>query len=168
MSTQSLTISRTYTVADIKRVLDNFAADFGMIAQATGLQTRDYVDRTVADLKEFASAGYLKEIHLTLINTSGVQIRAACYVISTTASGWNSQLPGNNMWPRTPGGSLSVTAVWSENYKALDETSRSQFRQRLHTNWVPSSVDTQHSSLVGSFDRHYASNGWGLEKRIFQ
>ena len=168
MSTQTQTQSQTFTVADIKRVLDNFAADFGMISQATGLQTREFVDNAVADLKEFAAAGYLKEIHLTLFDANGAQIRAARYAISTAAAEWISQLPGNNLWPRTPGGRLNVTAVWSQKYAALDEAGRTRFRQRLHTSWGPSSVDISHSSLVGSFDRHYVSNGWGLEKQNYQ
>ena len=57
----------TYSVADIKRVLDNFAAEFTMISQATGRRTREYVESMVSDLKVFAEREYIA--HKVAVNT---------------------------------------------------------------------------------------------------
>lgn len=56
------TQTTTFTVVDIRRVVENFAADFAMIGTATGLRTRDEVASTVQDLGLFAELGYLVEI----------------------------------------------------------------------------------------------------------
>jgi hypothetical protein len=165
---QTLSYTHTYTIVDIRRVLDNFAADFAMIAQATGLRTRDNVDDVVADLKSLAERDYLQEIHLTLYSATGVEIKAARYTISTTAEGWATRLPGNNLWPRTPGGELAVGIRHSQKFMNLDEDSRIGFFRQLRRAWGATDMDFSHNRLISSFDRRYASNGWGLEKRVYQ
>lgn len=52
------TISQTYTIADIGKVIDCFAADLDMISQSSGLLTRDSVKNIASDVKAFAQSGY--------------------------------------------------------------------------------------------------------------
>ena len=47
--TVTATRTNTFTVVDVRKVIDNFAADYVMIGQSTGLRSRTIVDRDVAD-----------------------------------------------------------------------------------------------------------------------
>src|SRR5438552_15393892 len=93
------THTTTYTVADIRKVVDNFAADFSMIGQATGLYSRERVAWVVSDLKIFAEYRYLIDVNLILKDAAGRQVRAAVYRVFESAIGWTSERPGNNLWP---------------------------------------------------------------------
>ena len=59
-------ISDTFTIADIGKVIDCFAADLDMNAQSTGLLTRDLVKQYAADVKAMAQKGYLLEANIVL------------------------------------------------------------------------------------------------------
>ena len=107
------TESQTYTIADIGKVIDSFAADLDMNAQSTGLLSRDTVRRYASDVKTMAQSGYLQEANIVLHNRDGVVIRAAKYevIMGTVAA---AQRPGNNLWPRTTGGDLSVVVRYTQ------------------------------------------------------
>jgi hypothetical protein len=158
----------TYSVADIKRVLDNFAAEFTMISQATGLRTREYVESMVSDLKVFAEREYISHIHLILYDNAGKELRAARYTLSDVAQNWAHQNPGNNLWPRTPGGDLRLYVSWTQKYLGLSETALAGMNQRLNISWQRVSIDLSHPGLVSQFDRRFASNGYGMEKHVFK
>ena len=66
MSSYADTYSTTYTTADIGKVIDCFAADFDMVAQSTGLRTREDARAVSADVKTMAQNGYLAEVDLVL------------------------------------------------------------------------------------------------------
>jgi len=104
--TATATQTTTFTVADIRKVVENFAADFSMMAQATGLWSRESVAEVVYDLRVFAEYGYLVSVSVILRDAGGNKIRAAVYSVSEAASSWKSEQPGNNLWPKTVGGSL--------------------------------------------------------------
>jgi hypothetical protein len=100
--TDSLT--QTYSVVDIGKVIDCVSADLDMNSQSTGLLTRDQVRQYSADVKSMAQRGYLLEANIVLKNASKEVIRASKYEVSTDASTLTAQRPGNNLWPRTPSG----------------------------------------------------------------
>lgn len=160
------TETKTYTVADIRKVVANFGADFAMKAQATGLRTHDQVVESVYDLRIFAELGYLEGITLILKDAAGNQIRGTKYFVSTNAVGWQSDRPGNNLWPRTPGGSLTVIATLSSDWWAKTVTEKQRFidTYSLHGGWGQTSEDTTLSGLVASQGQRYASNGWGMNR----
>jgi hypothetical protein len=157
----------TFTVADIAKVIDCFAADLDMNAQSTGLLSRDLVKQYAADVKAFAQRGYLFEANVVLRNASGQTIRAAKYEVSTDALSLTARRPGNNLWPRTPGGDLTVVVQYSKTWLDLTDSQRTAFRQTLGTAWSSSSTDLSFPSLTRSADRSYASNGWGVTKSVF-
>ncbi len=164
------TQTTTYTVTDVRRVLASFAADFAMIAQATGLRSRDNVAAIVADLRAFAEAGYLIGAHLILWDAAGKKLRAAQYTASTSAVGWANQQPGNNLWPRTPGGNLQVIGTLSGDWWALDETAKARVREAwgIAYAWGYTDTDTSHRGMTAETDRRYASNGYGLERVTYR
>lgn len=159
----------TYTVVDVRRVLASFAADYAMIAQATGAHSAATVDRINGDLTILAEEGYLRAVDIVLLDASGVTRRAAKYTISTTASGWTTSEPGNNLWPRLPGASLTVIATLSDAWWELSPAQRQQFRERtgLQGSWEPTDVDTTFIGMSRTLDRRYASNGYGMEKVLY-
>src|SRR5688572_26818618 len=111
------TISQTYTIADIGRVIDCFAADLDMISQSTGLLTRDRAKNVALDVKTFAQSGYLLEANIVLHNSVGTVIRAAKYEVITNGLALASQRPGNNLWPRTPDGDLNAVVRYTQAWK---------------------------------------------------
>jgi len=164
----SVTTTRTitYTVADIRKVVDNFAADFSMMAQATGLRTREYVATVVSDLKILAEAGYLIDVTLFLFDKDENKICAAVYKVSDSASGWQSERPGNNLWPRTEGGALRVVANLTSSWNVMaDEKRQSFIRDRgMYYPWEDAKWDTSLFGLKSTQGQRYASNGYGWDR----
>jgi hypothetical protein len=164
----SLTATRTttYTVADIRKVVDNFAADFSMMAQATGLRTRENVASVLSDLKIFAESGYLIDVTLFLFDKDGNKIRAASYRVSDSAAGWKSERPGNNLWPKTEGGALRVLATMTSTWWDMADATRQAFiRDRgMNYPWSPAEWDPSLTGLSSAQGQKYASNGYGWER----
>jgi hypothetical protein len=160
------TESTTYTVADIRKVVENFAADFSMMAVSTGLRSRESVAKTVADLQRFAEHGYLLEVSLILKDAAGNKNRAASYKVSQSASGWNSDRPGNSLWPRTPGGTLWVLADLSSDWWNKTSAEKDAYRQKwgLNSRWDPTTEDLSLTGLSASSGQRYASNVYGWQR----
>lgn len=160
------TQTTTYTVADIRKVVENFAADFSMMAQSTGLRTRENVADVVSDLRIFAENGYLVQVTVILKDKDENKIRAAEYKVSNTASGWNSDRPGNNLWPRMTEGSLWIIAMMSDAWWQKTEAAKEDFirSQGLHGAWAKTDKDTSLSGLSSSVGQKYASNGYGWQR----
>jgi Bacterial HORMA domain family 1 len=163
--TESLT--QTYTIADIGKVIDCFAADLDMTSQSTGLLNRDLVKRCAADVKAKAQKGYLLEANIVLRDSAGNVIRAAKYEVNTEAGSLVASRPGNNRWPVTLGGKLSVELRNSQKWHDLTDSQRTSFNETLNINWVPSNTDLSFPSLTRYADRSYVSNGWGVTKAVF-
>ena len=161
------TVTQTYTVADIGKVIDCIAADLDMNSQSTGLLSRDTVKRYAADVKALAQKGYLLEANIVLKDPSGNVIRAGKYEVSTDASTLTAHRPGNNLWPRTPSGELSIVVRYSQNWRNLTDAQRAAFQQTLSTGWTTSNTDLSFPSLTRSSDRNYVSNGWGVTKTVY-
>jgi Bacterial HORMA domain family 1 len=165
--TYAETITETYTIADIGKVIDCIAADLDMNSQSTGLLSRDTVKSYAADVRLLAQRGYLREANIVLKNSAGVVIKAAKYEVSTDASTLTAQRPGNNLWPQTPGGELSIVVRYSPKYAALTTAQREALNAALSTTWSTSTTDLSFPALTRAADRSYVSNGWGVTKSIF-
>jgi len=161
------TYTGTYTVADVRRVFDQFAADYDMAAQSTGLVSDDDVTRMVHDVKALAESGYLARVDIVLRDASGRTVRAQRYVVSTDALLWSAQRPGNSLWPWTPGGSLDVVVSYTTKWRALSAEAEAAFRRALWLLWTNTDIDTTYPQMTGQVDRRYASNGYGLERTTF-
>ena len=164
--TESLT--QTYSIADIGKVIDCFAADLDMTSQSTGLLTRDLVKQYAADVKAMAQGGYLLEANIVLKSAAGNVIRAAKYEVNTNAASLTASRPGNNRWPATPGGELSIVLQHSKKWSDLTDSQKSAFNETLSTSWVASSTDLSFPALTRAADRNYVSNGWGVSKSVYQ
>jgi hypothetical protein len=164
--TESLT--QTYTIADIGKVIDCFAADLDMTSQSTALLTRDLVKQYAADVKVMAQRGYLLEANIVLKDTAGNVIRAAKYEVNVNAGSLTASRPGNNRWPATPRGELSVVVKNSQKWRDLTDAQRQAFQGTLNISWTSSSTDLSFPALTRAADRNYVSNGWGVTKSMYQ
>jgi hypothetical protein len=164
----AITQTQTYTIADIAKVIDCVAADLDMMAQSTALMTWETARRSAEDVKLLAQSGYLIEANIVLEGATGTVIRAAKYEVAGDASTLTAQRPGNNLWPRTPGGQLYVVVRYSQKWRDLTDAQRAAFSKQLNITWSPSSTDLSFPSLTRSSDRSYVSNGWGVTKTIFK
>lgn len=165
-ATQSQSVS--FTTADIGKVIDCFSADLDMNHQSTGLLTWETVQRTAQDVKTMAQRGYLLEANIVLQDASGTIIRAAKYEVAADASTLTAQRPGNNLWPRTPGGELYVVVRYSQAWRNLTDVQRTSFSKALNISWSSSSTDLSFPGLSRSSDRSYVSNGWGMTKSVYK
>jgi hypothetical protein len=166
--TYTESVTQSYTIADIGKVIDCLAADLDMNAQSTKLLTREQVKTYAADVKAMAQNGYLLEANIVLYDSFGEPIRAAKYEVSTNGSLLKMQRPGNNLWPQTPGGELCVVVRYSQKWRDLTETQRVAFKQTLSPVWTSSNTDLSFPKLTQSVDRTYVSNGWGMTKSVYQ
>ena len=111
----SESLTQTYTIADIGKVIDCFAADLDMTSQSTGLLNRDLVKQYAADVKAKAQKGYLLEANIVLRDSSGKVIRAAKYEVNTEAGSLVASRPGNNRWPPRREASLASCCATARN-----------------------------------------------------
>jgi len=164
---QSETKSQTYTIADIGKVIDCFAADLDMTSQSTGLLARSIVKQYAADVKEMAQKGYLAEVNIVLKTSAGTVIRAAKYEVSSDGATLTASRPGNSRWPTTPDGELSVVVRKSQKWRNLTDSQRAAFNGTLTISWITSSTDLSFPALTRYGDRNYVSNGWGVTKSAY-
>jgi hypothetical protein len=168
MSVGTETYTGTYTIADVRRVFDQFAADYDMAAQSTGLVSDDHVTKVVHDVKTLALEGYVLRVDIVLRDSHGATIRAQRYVVSTNAALWSAQRPWNSLWPWTPGGNLNIVVSYTTKWQGLPADAKSDFRRRsLLLSWTNTEINTAYPDLTGQVDRRYASNGYGLERITF-
>lgn len=165
--TYSYTTTSTYTATDVKRVMDYFAADFDMIAQSTGLRTREDVKAVSADIRKMAVNGYLDEVNLYLVDKNGTTIRATKYKVSESASLWTSDKPSKNLWPACPGGQLKVHVTHNSKWWALTQSQRDTFESDYEVTWGTGKLDTNFPMLSQSSSQQYCSNAYGLKKTLF-
>ena len=160
----TVTVTETYTRTDIAKVFELFTAELRLIARSTGLWTQEYALQVSEDIVAFAEHEYLHEVHIVLSDAQGVPVQVHEYKVSTEASGWTMQGPRGNVWPETPGGSLTVLLSYGPKWGALDDAARARFKSQRRCSWSPSTIDTRYPGLTSTETRTYASNAYGLRR----
>ncbi len=153
----------SYTTSDVEAVMRRFTADLVMIAQSSGAISEATAREYAHDLELLAKNGYLKKVDLTLLS-GAIEVRAAQYMVNTSAGDLVMSRPGNALWPRLANSSLRIVVTHTDAYT---ETARQTMKTKLKISWVTSNADTSHATLKSSGGRTYASNGWGLQRKDF-
>lgn len=166
--TDSGSYTSTYSASDVIKVADRFAADLVMLSQSTGLLESARASGIIEDIKLMAKRDYIERISVVLFDAVGDEIRARKYVVSKDASLWTSDRPGDNLWPSTPGGDLSVILHYTDTWRNLGDAAQADFQKGLQRPWGPSDVDTSFPGLSGKQGRRYASNAFGLQRTDFE
>jgi Bacterial HORMA domain family 1 len=107
------------------------------------------------------------EANIVLKDAAGAVIRAAKYEVSTDGASLTANRPGNNRWPATPGGELSIVLQNSQKWESLTNSQQAAFNKTLSATWVASTTDLSFPALTRSADRNYVSNGWGIIKSVY-
>lgn len=154
----------SYSANDVNKVADRFGSDLEMIGQSSGVLSETRKSQIVNDVKLLARKAFIERISVVLFDSAGSEVRARKYVVSTDASLWTSDRPGDNLWPRTPGGYLSIVLHYTSAWAALGEAGQAEFQKGLQRPWGPSDVDTSFPALSGTPGRRYSSNAFGLER----
>jgi hypothetical protein len=158
------TLTRTFNRDDIRRVYASFAADYRIVAEWTGLHSSAYIEQNIAAVKAVAEEQYLKEVHLQLCSSMGRIRQAAVYRISTNASGWSADRPGDLYWDSDNGDYLQLIVFYTPKWSALSQAQRDAFRARHMPGWGPTDFDGSYGSMSSSTDRRYASRAYGMER----
>jgi hypothetical protein len=158
------TLTYTFNRDDIRRVYASFDADYRIVAEWTRLHSAQFMAETSASVQALAEEQYLKEVHLQLRSANGSIRHAAVYRVSTDASGWSSDRPGDLYWDNQPGDYLQVIVYYSEKWYELSEAKRNAFRAMYLQGWGPSDFDGNYGLMSSSTDRRYASRAYGMER----
>jgi hypothetical protein len=158
------TYSDTFNREDIRRVHASFAADYRIAAESTGLHSSSFVDDTISEIGTLAGDRYLAEIHLRLLTSTGALREAAVYRVSTDASAWTSERPGDMYWQASAGDSLRISVFYSASWKALTTEQKDAYREKNLPGWVSGDFDGDYGTLSGSTDRHYSSRAYGIDR----
>jgi hypothetical protein len=126
------------------------------------------VQNYISDVTAFAVAEYLDQVFIALFDDMGAEVRGRSYLVSTDASLWTPDRPGDNLWPNLSRGELSVIISHNAAWTALTSEQEADFNAGLAMNWIPSKVDTSFPKLTGTATRRYASNAYGLERTDFE
>ena len=159
--TESLT--QTYTIADIGKVIDCFAADLDMTSQSTGLLTRTLVKQYAADVKAMAQKGYLVEANIVLKDSAGE--RDPCGQVRSIHRRRDSHRQSTRKQPlaaQRRDGELSIVVRNSQKWHDLTDSQRAAFRRDSEHILDTSNTDLSFPALTRSADRNYVSNGWGV------
>ena len=156
------TITKTYTITDIRIAFENFRADLQMLALRTQAMELDHARKCADDICLMALAQCLSCVHAQLRDAHGSLVRVHRYTVGKDILSV-SQRPGGNRWPCLPDGTLCVLIEDSDNQK-LEELKRSG---QLKINWAPSDLSTNYSGMRNDGARLYSSNSYGLRRDTF-
>lgn len=160
---QTYSATETYSVADVEVVMRRLTADLVMIAGSSGAVTEDKARDWGHDIEVLAKNGYLLMVDLTLMS-NGIEQKAARFEVNTEASDFTMSRPGGVLWPKLPNPDLRIVLYYTAEY---DTAAKEKMGNKLRIGWVPTCVDTSHSSLTSSTSRDYASNGYGMHRKDF-
>lgn len=156
------TNTRTYTKTDVRKVLENFAADLEMLALRTQAMDSSYARKCADDVTLMALEDCIESFHVQLRDSGRNLVRAYKYSVNKNMS-LDSQRPGGNRWPCLPDGELCVIISCSDGKKL------EKLKKNLKLNWTSSDLSTDYSKMrkesIGV--RYYSSNNYGLSRDVY-
>ena len=158
------TFTDTFNRDDIRRVYASFAADYKIVAEWTELHSAYWIEKNIAEIKLFAEEQYVESLHVQLVASDGRVRRAAVYRVTTNASLWSADKPGDLRWTTYEGDWLRLVVYYSKKWSDLTDAQRQAFRAKHNINWGTTDFDGNYSGLVGSTDKQFASRAYGMER----
>ena len=158
------TYTDTFNRDDIRRVYASFAADYKIVAEWTGLHSPYWIETNIAGIKLFAEEQYIEALHLQLVASDGRIRRAAVYRVTTNASLWSADRPGDLYWDAGDGDRLNLIVFYSQRWWSLTQAQRDAFRETHGIDWRTSDFDGNYSGLIASMDKRFASRAYGMER----
>lgn len=156
------TATATFTKTDIRKVFENFAADLFMLVRRTGTMDLEWARDIAHDVMQMAISECLAAVHIQLLGASGHLEKVHKYTVRGEGN-WQEERPGANDWPRSPGGRLDVVVVYA-NTQIAEALKRNG---ALIRTWGPSGQPLDYSRMLGSGNREYSSNTYGLTRESY-
>jgi len=157
-------LTQTFNRDDIRRVYASLAADYRIVAEWTELHGSAFIEQTIGQIKAIAEEQYLREIHMQLQSSAGAVREAAVYRVSTNASGWSSDRPGDLYWSSRSGDTLNLIVYFSQTWWDLTQADRDTFAAIHMPGWGTSDFDGDYGPLIARVDRQYASRAYGIDR----
>ncbi len=151
---------------DIRRVYASFAADYKIVAEWTHLHTPVFVEQAITEIKAIAEEQYLKAVHLQLRSASDVIREAAVYRVTTNASLWSADKPGDLYWDCDDSDSLQLIVYFSDKWRGLTQHARDAFAAVHMAGWGTSDFDGNYGGMIASTDKRFASRDYGMERTL--
>ena len=158
------TLTDTFNRDDIRRVYASFAADYKIVAEWTSLHKSAFVADVIEQIKAIAEEQYLQAVHLQLKSSNGTIREAVVYRVSTNASGWLSDRPGDLYWRSYDGDSLHLIVYFSDKWWELTEAARKAFAAAHMPDWGTSDFDGNYGAMSSFADRRYSSRAYGMDR----
>jgi hypothetical protein len=162
------TYTDTFNRNDIRRVYASFAADYKIVAEWTELHSVTFIEQTIAEIKAIAEEQYLKEVHMQLRSASGVIREAAVYRVTTNASLWSADKPGDLYWDSESGDSLRLIVYFTDKWWNLTPEQRAAFAAEHMAGWGTSDFDGNYGGLIAAADKRFASRAYGMERTTYR
>ena len=160
--TGTATVTATYTVLDIERVVRRVKADLIMIADSTGGWTAEKASHYAHDVELLAKAGYLDYVDVTLLQQ---RHRGESHALRCRYRRWRADLQPARRGALAEGRRALISA-WSSVYSTTYTAgAKEACKGQLKINWSPTNADTSHSALNSAGGRDYASNAYGMQRR---
>jgi hypothetical protein len=163
----SYTQTYSYTVIDVRTVMDQVRADLRMAAQSSGALSLAEADDIMADVTLYAEKGYLARLLIRLVDAAESTVKAATYEVTTDAKTLTASRSANMMWPEVAGGSLKVLITPNDVFKGLSSTQQANFRGGLRLPWPLQSAPSL-AHLSAANDRNYVSNAYAAKKKVYE
>jgi hypothetical protein len=154
----------TFNRDDIRRVHASFAADYKIVAEWTGLHTPETIEPAISGIKAIAEEQYLSSVHLQLRSSQGIVIKAAVYRVTTNASLWSADRPGDLYWDHNAGDTLNVIVYYNDTWWKLGPATREAFSAEHTPGWGTSNFDGNYGGLLAVADKRFASRAYGIER----
>lgn len=164
------TNTSTYTVVDIRKTFEGFSADFRMIARRTEKKTIDEVENYLHDILIWAENKYLKQVDITLVDSSNKALKAARYTVDSDGKAIQSDRAGDNDWQNVPNTKIMVIVMNNDSWNRMPAEQQDRFKlsNNFKISWGPSPIDRSYSHLSKEAAQLYASKGYELKKENFK
>jgi hypothetical protein len=159
----SVSVSYSYTTADVEAVARRFTADLVMIAQSSCAITEEKAREYAHDVEALAKMGYLEKVDVTLLS-GGIEYRATQYIVNTASGDLTMSRPGGVMWPKLSNPYLRIVLFYTDAYTS---SAAAGMTGKLKINWGPTSDDTSHATLKSIGARDYVSNAFGMQRKDY-
>lgn len=153
--------------SETQKLYKLIAADFKIVANKTGLWTKENCENHLHDIKIMLENDFLEKISLILDKPVGYPIKAKQYHIGTTSRTRNDR-PGNIDWEEGDGDRLHVVVSYSKIWMSKLELEQFTFKKNnFKINWGPVNIDLNFPHLRGDITKMYSTGENGIDRKDF-
>lgn len=169
MSYGTITNTATFTVVDIRKTFESFAADLRMIAFRTATWTPEYTNDIVHDIVKLAENYYLNYVEVQQLDANGKALQVSIFRVNAQGSAITGPRAGGNDWIYISGAKLTVVLNYTAAWHALTAGRKAAFctNNGFKIGWV-AATNISYDHLTRSAERTYAQKGYELTREDYK